>query len=139
MEYKQDGCYKAVCDVLKLIGGASDTSHYVRIMDVYTGRELDRVNAADDLKAAGPLSEVLKFAQAEGNGLCIAGLDAHTEGDKTIWTVSAYYVGALGEYAVTRGDPDGTQAGAVLAYRWDRAARAYLWDTDVYTRGRERA
>lgn len=136
MEYKSNGCYTPLYKVLQLIGSTTDTSHYAEITDVYTGKRIAHVRAADDLKTAGALSEVLKFAKAEGGSLCIASIDAHTEGDKTTWKIAAYYPGTYGRYVVTREEPVGARAGAVLAYKWDKATRLYVWDTDVYMRDR---
>jgi hypothetical protein len=134
MEYKSNGCYTALYKALQMIGGASDTSHYVEVLDAYTGEPIERIQAEDSCKTSGTLAEVLKFARAEGGNLCAAGLDARTDAGRTIWTVTAYYTGIYGRNAVTRGDPEGAKAGPVLAYKWDKAARVFVWDTDAYAR-----
>lgn len=119
-EFLKYGCYTRVIDVLEIIGAtasAPSTAHYVEIIDVFTGDTIERINAPEELRSCGTLEEVQDFARIE-NGLCVAGLDAHTEGRRTVWTVSAYY--PSGVYAAVRYRADGSTAGGCDLHRWNK-------------------
>lgn len=115
------GCYTSVLDVLEIIGAtasAPSTAHYVEIIDVFTGDAIEHLHAPDTLRSCGTLEEVQDFARAEGSALCAAGLDAHTEGRRTVWTVSAYYPSRT--YTAVRFRADGSTAGDCDLHRWDK-------------------
>ena len=118
--YLKGGCYTSVLDVLEIIGAtasAPSTAHYVEIIDAATGDTIEHIQAPDTLRSCGTLEEVQDFARAEC-GLCVAGLDAHTEGRRTMWTIYAYY--ARTTYAIIRGKATGETAGAATLYEFSK-------------------
>jgi hypothetical protein len=104
-------------EVLRMLGGVfCGQEHEVELLDVIHGGAPE--NFSDSVHPSrGSLESVTAFAEDAGSELRACGIEAKTDGNRTIWVIGCYYPTAFHNRCVTRSRSCGTSAGSMKLHQ----------------------